>query len=342
MIPMNQINIPNGDTKTGVLLLSGFLGAGKTTFLKHLLSWKEGMSDTVVIVNEFGDIGIDGSLLQGEESDVIELTSGCICCTLFVDLTITLKSLWERFNPRWIIIEASGIADPITIISALREEGIQEHIESLRVITILDVDCWEIREVFGQVFYHQIENADLILLNKVDLIDKKVVKKDMEEIHELLPHTQVVPTIYCRVDYESIFTDDRQDDPHRQALTSHEHHLSSGDHPEDNLKKFYKETILDQDHGVHATDSGYNAFSFQASRPMDKASFEQFIKKLPREIFRVKGPVRFQDCTLLLNYVGGKTEWSAWNGTAETRLSFVGWDTNSDETISKLKRCVAP
>jgi G3E family GTPase len=342
MIPMNQKSLPNEDTKTGVLLLSGFLGAGKTTFLKHLLSWKEEMSDTVVIVNEFGDIGIDGSLLQGEESDVIELTSGCICCTLFVDLTITLKSLWERFNPRWIIIEASGIADPITIISALREEGIQEHIESLRVITILDVDCWEIREVFGQVFYHQIENADLILLNKVDLIDKKVVKKDIEEIHELLPQTQVLPTIYCRVDYESIFTDVQQDDQLHQAITSHEDLFPDGSIQEDNLKKYYDETNPDQDHGVHSTDSGYNAFSFQESKPMHKASFEQFIKKLPWEIFRAKGPVRFRDCTLLLNYVGGKTEWSAWNGIAETRLSFVGWDTSSDETILKLKRCIAP
>jgi G3E family GTPase len=338
---MNQPNISNEDTKTGVLLLSGFLGAGKTTFLKHLLAWKEEMSDTVVIVNEFGDIGIDGSLLQGGESDVIELTSGCICCTLYVDLTITLKSIWERFNPRWVIIEASGIADPITIISALQQEGIQEHIKSLKVITVLDVDCWEIREVFGQVFYHQIENADMILLNKVDLIDKKVVKKDMEEIHELLPHTQVVPTIYCRVDYESIFTDVRQNDPHRHMLTSHGHPFSNGDHPEDDLKKHYDTTIPDHGHGVHATDSGYNAFSFQESKPMHKASFQQFIKTLPWEIFRVKGPVRFQDSTLLLNYVGGKTDWSAWNGTAETHLSFIGWDTNSDETILKLKRCVA-
>jgi G3E family GTPase len=318
---MNQPSVPNGEAKTGILLVSGFLGAGKTTFLKHLLARKEEMSDTVVIVNEFGDIGIDGSLLQGEESDVIELTSGCICCTLFVDLTILLKSLWERLNPRWIIIEASGVADPITILSALREEGIKEHIKSLRVITILDVDCWEMREVFGQLFYHQIENADMILLNKVDLLDKKVVKKDMQEIHEMLPQTQVVPTIYCRVDEDL---------------------LSDGSIGEDSLKKYYDETIPDQEHGVHATDSGYNAFSFQESRPMHKASFEQFIKKLPLGIFRVKGPVRFQDCILLLNYVGGKTEWSVWNGTAETRLSFVGWDTNTDETISKLKRCVAP
>ncbi|MBL7175164.1 MAG: GTP-binding protein [Desulfobacteraceae bacterium] len=339
---MNQPSVPNGEAKTGILLVSGFLGAGKTTFLKHLLAWKEEMSDTVVIVNEFGDIGIDGSLLQGEESDVIELTSGCICCTLFVDLTILLKSLWERHNPRWIIIEASGVADPITIISALREEGIKEHIKSLRIITILDADCWEMREVFGQLFYHQIENADMILLNKVDLLDKKVVKKDMQEIHEMLPQTQVVPTIYCKVDYESIFTDMRQADKHRQEIKSHEDLLSDGSIREDNLIKYYDETIPDQEHGVHATDSGYNAFSFQESRPMHKASFEQFIKKLPWGIFRVKGPVRFQDCTLLLNYVGGKTEWSVWNGTAETRLSFVGWDTNSDETISKLKRCVAP
>jgi G3E family GTPase len=98
--------------KADILLLAGFLGAGKTTLLKRILSWETDLSDTVVLVNEFGDIGIDGALLKDSGSDVIELTSGCICCTLSADLHQSLTRLWERFKPRRILIEASGVADP--------------------------------------------------------------------------------------------------------------------------------------------------------------------------------------------------------------------------------------
>ena len=79
--------------KARVVLLSGFLGAGKTTLLKRILSWETDLADTVVLVNEFGDVGIDGALLKQSGSDVIELTSGCICCTLSVDLTQSLTKM---------------------------------------------------------------------------------------------------------------------------------------------------------------------------------------------------------------------------------------------------------
>ena len=91
------MSIPPGDKsdyKAELLLLAGFLGAGKTTLLKNILSWEAKLSETVVLVNEFGDIGIDGALLKDSGSDVIELTSGCICCTLSADLHQSLMRIW--------------------------------------------------------------------------------------------------------------------------------------------------------------------------------------------------------------------------------------------------------
>ena len=93
-----------------VTLLSGFLGAGKTTLLRRIISWETELSDTVVLVNEFGAVGIDGALLKNSGSSVIELTSGCICCTLSADLKQSLTNIQDRFHPRRILIESSGVA----------------------------------------------------------------------------------------------------------------------------------------------------------------------------------------------------------------------------------------
>ncbi|MBW2296966.1 MAG: DUF3623 domain-containing protein, partial [Deltaproteobacteria bacterium] len=105
---------------TKVFILSGFLGAGKTTLLKRMLAWQTDLSGTVVIVNDFGKVGIDGMLLQGYGPEVIELASGCICCTLAIDLIQTLKQVRKRLKPNRIIIESSGISDPEGILSALK------------------------------------------------------------------------------------------------------------------------------------------------------------------------------------------------------------------------------
>ena len=316
---MGSSNHPRSNGKTGVLLISGFLGAGKTTLLRHMLSWKEDMSDTVVIVNEFGDIGIDSSLIEDVSSDVIELTSGCVCCTLAVDLRILLQDIWERFSPRWIIIEASGVADPTSIIATLWQSGIGEHIRSVRVITVLDADCWEVRSIMGQLFYHQIETADIILLNKIDLLDIEIVKRYLGEMREILPETQIVPTVHCGIDPESILRD------------------TAGDEPD--LHDY--EIAFRLEHGIHASDAGYIGFSFEDPRPMHEASFEQFIEELPGEVFRMKGTVRYADRTVFINYVGGRAEWSPGIGAQKTRLSFVGWDIEPEEILVRLKRCIA-
>ena len=119
MTPNRDAHDPSHPETASVLLLSGFLGAGKTTLLKRILSWQRDLSNTVVLLNEFGDAGIDGALLEASGSGVVELTSGCICCTLSADLKQSLRDILDRFDPRRIFIESTGVADPTAIISAL-------------------------------------------------------------------------------------------------------------------------------------------------------------------------------------------------------------------------------
>jgi G3E family GTPase len=311
-MPKTQSQPKPPKPETGLILLSGFLGAGKTTLLKHILSWKQDMSDTVVIVNEFGDVGIDGSLLKDEATNLIELTSGCICCTLVLDLTSTLQKIWQKTHPRWIIVEASGLADPKAVTAALQTDEAKKNIDFFKSVTILDAELWQMREVMGQIFYHQLESADLLLLNKIDRLEAEHVARTIAEVREYLPDSSIVPTSHCRIDPESLLkpTPDREWGP-----DNHEH--------------------------GHDTTTSYITFSFTESAPLNQSQFEEFIKELPRDIFRVKGTVNFGDKTVFLNYVGGQADWAEWPDKSNSRLVFIGWQSDANEALSRLRTCIS-
>ncbi|MCF8026517.1 MAG: GTP-binding protein [Desulfobacteraceae bacterium] len=309
--------------KISVLLLSGFLGSGKTTLLKRILSWQADLSDTVVLVNEFGDIGIDGDLLKESGSGIVELTSGCICCSLSADLKKSLQDICNRFSPSRIFIESTGVADPSAVHSVLQDPALAGHMTLEKIVTVLDADYWEARENFGPLFYRQLESAHLILLNKIDLIDPEMVPRFLEEIHALLPGCQVVPTLRCGIDPETLWS------PTGPRITNKPMQL-------------FQEFIPDK--AGHDQDPSsavnYITFSFTDRRPVNESAFHEFLEALPPEVFRLKGPVRFPERTRLINFVGGKSEWSAWEGEDVTRLAFIGWDVDSHAILTRLARCL--
>lgn len=329
------------NTKAEIVLLSGFLGSGKTTLLKRILSWETNLSETVVIVNEFGKVGIDGALLKETGSDVVELASGCICCTLQVDLKQTLMRVRERFNPRQILIEASGVADPTTIAAVLHDPDLHEHLKLKKIITVLDSECWKAREAFGTVFYNQLKVADLILLNKIDLLDRNEIRRFLKEIHDTVSLCRVVPTLHCRVDSETIWADSyRRDSELELADFTGLNLITPGAH-EKNHQRHDNRSGKNHEHEEKPDDvNNYMAFSFQDPRALDETCFKRFLENLPWELFRLKGPVRFQDRSVLINFVGGRCDWERWSGPPETRLTFIGWSVNREETIKRLKNCI--
>lgn len=312
----------NGRDTSGrarIILLAGFLGSGKTTLLRNLLSLSD-MSGTVVIVNEFGEIGIDGLILRKIDSEIVELRSGCICCTMSLDLKKTLLRVTE-FSPQYIFIEASGVADPEPIALLLQEPDLKERVLLERIITVLDADCWEAHEIFGTLFYSQLEMADLILLNKADTREREEIARYLEEMHELFPGSQIVPTVHCAIDREAMWS---SVDPDRSLRVRAETNDSS-----------------DRETNNHEAESyGFISFSYQEERPLDEECFRRFIEEMPWELFRVKGTVRLQKGTVLVNSVGGKTEWTDWEGDSMTCLSFIGWDIESEALLNELKKCV--
>ena len=326
---------------TDVILVSGFLGSGKTTLLKRILTWDDDLSGTVVLVNEFGNVGIDGSLLKDSGSDVVELTSGCICCTLVADLRQALQSIMERFSPSRILIEPSGVADPISIRAILQEKDLFGKLALTKTITVLDADLWEGREIFGALFYHQLEIADLILLNKIDLLQKQRISSYLKEIHELFPTTRVIPTIQCNIDPAALLEKHTSNVVDLKPISFFKHYspdsaISKKDSDSREIKP--DEGGCGNVKGIDA--SGFVTFSFQSVEALDEDCFNAFIHGLPWELFRIKGPVQFQDRAAFVNFVGGKAEWSHWKEPAGTLLAFIGWNIQAEEILQQLKTCL--
>jgi G3E family GTPase len=332
---MNSPIKPSVAQKSAVFLISGFLGAGKTTLLKQILAWESDLSDTVILVNEFGKVGIDGDLLKNCGSDVVELSSGCICCTLSSDLQHSLERIWETYKPRKIFIEASGVADPTSILPVLRHPHLADCMQLQKVVTVLDVDYWPARDHFGPLFYNQLETADLILLNKVDQVDAAEIPLYLKEIHDCIPDCRVVPTVRCAIDPETLWAP-----AVATRVVLKPMHLFRQAALADGADANRESGNTDrQGDGKSVRADNFVTFSFEKPQILDPSCFQQFIETLPYELFRMKGSVRFGDRTEFVNFVGGKCEWSAWDGQPGTRLAFIGWNIDAGPILDRLERC---
>ena len=238
-----------------------------------------------------------------------------------------MTRIWNRYKPRRILIESSGVADPQSIAPVLQAPGLSQYMDHRKTVTVLDADFWEAREAFGPLFYNQLEMADLILLNKVDLVKQEKITEFLEEIHEVIPGCQVIPTIHCSIDPESLWG--------RAAPQTSPLKPIQFFQPVTSDRRSHREQ---DNHAVTATR--YVTFSFQDLKIVDETRFKEFISNLPWEVFRIKGPVRFADRVVLLNFVGGKSEWMPWEGESQTQLAFIGWDINPEEILKGAASCI--
>ena len=178
-------------------VVSGMLGSGKTTFIGHLL--KESRTRTVVLVNDFGALGIDGEVFSAAGIEAVELPSGCVCCTLKFDLITTIERIRTTFDPEHLVIEPSGVASPSGVLEALESAGIGQ----VSVVGIVDAtEFLELHEaeMFGTFFRDQIVNADVILVNKIDLAGEETSRGTVAVIETLNPAAIVFRTVQARLE----------------------------------------------------------------------------------------------------------------------------------------------
>ena len=180
--------------KTKIDIISGFLGAGKTTFIKELLGAVKD-EQVVLIENEFGEIGIDGGFLKEAGIEIKEMNSGCICCSLVGDFSSSLKEILSTYKPDRVIIEPSGVGKLSDVMKAVANVEKELEIESNSSVTVVDVKkCKMYMKNFGEFFNNQIEYASTIVLSRTDISDESTVNKAINLIREVNKNATIVTT----------------------------------------------------------------------------------------------------------------------------------------------------
>ena len=215
---------------TKIDIISGFLGAGKTTFIKKLLQEAISGEQVVLIENEFGEIGIDGGFLKDSGIEIREMNSGCICCSLVGDFGKSLSEVLTKHKPDRIIIEPSGVGKLSDVMKAVIDVSADMDVALNSAVTIVDAaKCKMYMKNFGEFFNNQIENAGTVVLSRTDITDTAKIQKDVEMIREKNPKAAIVTTPLAELGGSQLLEiiekrDTMLDDLLEEVRESHHHH----------------------------------------------------------------------------------------------------------------------
>lgn len=312
-----------------VNILTGFLGSGKTTLLKHILQHGLHQQRVAIIVNEIGEIGIDGRTIECLNVEkMIELTSGCICCSVNYQFALALHSIVETTNPNLIIIETTGVADPFRLADEVRAAGFPVD----ATITLVDAENALTHLRASSVARRQIEAADFIVLNKIDLVDERHLRNVEKKVRRRNKRAYLLRTSYGAAPHDILFGTAAA--IHRQRLKAQQE-----GHP--------LPTTTSAD---HLNDDGITAFTYQSPGLLDRERFEKFLKRLPTSVYRAKGIVRFEDSNFasLFNFTCGRYDFQWYRLPDSVPLMnqgiFIGKkiDAIRDDLLRKLAECQKP
>ena len=190
---------------TKIDVVSGFLGAGKTTFIKRLVEGNKDKRKTIIIENEFGEIGIDGGFLKNSGIEIKEMNSGCICCSLAGDFEASLRELLSTYEPNRVIIEPSGVGKLSDVLKAVSDVEKDLPVESNSAVTVVDVKkCKMYMKNFGEFFNNQIQFANTIILSRTDLVDNTKIEEAVALIKNVNPDATIVTTPLDKLSNEKI------------------------------------------------------------------------------------------------------------------------------------------
>ena len=220
---------------TKIDIIAGFLGAGKTTFIKKLLQEAISGEQVVLIENEFGEIGIDGGFLKDSGIEIREMNSGCICCSLVGDFGKSLSEVLTKYKPDRIIIEPSGVGKLSDVMKAVIDVSADMDVALNSAVTIVDAaKCKMYMKNFGEFFNNQIENAGTVVLSRTDITDTAKIQKDVEMIREKNPKAAIVTTPLAELGGSQLLEiiekrDTMLDDLLEEVRESHHHHDDDDD-----------------------------------------------------------------------------------------------------------------
>lgn len=279
-----------------VYLLSGFLGSGKTTLLtKAIDHFTEAGRKPAVIMNEIGEVNLDGQLVANEVP-MSELLGGCICCSSRGDLATALHELVSGEQPDLIFIESTGIANPMEIIDEVTDASLIIPVELKAVITVVDApQLLELNRTSRGKTYRlmkeQIRCANLLLLNKTDLLTGTALEEVNELVREWNPYAAIHFTVFSQIDMRLV---EMLEEEGRATHLLDEQ--DSHDHESDSHHS-HEEHDHSHEHGSHHhhSHSHVMAYTHFFERAVDSNAFEEFVSKLPQEVYRAKGILSFSD-----------------------------------------------
>jgi len=330
-----------------VTILTGFLGAGKTTLLNHILANQEGVK-TAVLVNEFGEIGIDNELIINHNDNTVELNNGCICCSINDELLQTIYKVLDRPEPLdYIVVETTGLADPMPVAMTFLGSDLRDLTRLDSIITVIDAENFSSDVLETQVGRAQVLYGDILLLNKTDLVSadrlKEVetqlatVKKDARLLHCIKGEVPL-PLLLSVGLFESDRVVEEQNNIHSHKHDhdhGHKHHDHKS-HDHSNLNETNKADI-----------EGYTSLSYSSVKPLGLRKFQNFLdNQLPAEVFRAKGILWFNESERRhVFHLAGKRfsiDDTDWKGERSNQIVLIGRNINHKKLLQQLQACEAP
>lgn len=295
---------------TKVNIISGFLGAGKTTFIKRLIGEVFKGEKLVLIENEFGEIGVDGGFLQDAGIEITEMNSGCICCSLVGDFTKALEETVKTYNPDRIIIEPSGVGKLSDVIAAVNNTK-DESIKVDSCITVADcTKCKMYRKNFGEFYEDQILYSNCVLLTRTDKATDEKIEQAVGIVRDINKEANIITTHLDQLSKEQILEafkkGSMEEELLHEAMHAHEEHEHHHHHEHDENCTCGCHDHNHEHHHHHA-DEAFTSWGFETVKKYSKEDIENILTELDSGeygiILRAKGMVSAPDSWVYFDYV---------------------------------------
>lgn len=342
-----------------VTIITGFLGSGKTTLLNHILSNQQGVK-TAVLVNEFGEIGIDNELIiatDDSDNSMVELSNGCICCTINNDLVEAVYKVLERQDQiDYLVVETTGLADPLPVALTFLGTELRDMTRLDSIVTVVDSENFSLDLFNSEAAYSQIAYGDIILLNKADLVDEADLDALEIRIRDMKPGARILRSTKGQVPLPVIlsvglFETDKYFEADNHAHDHHDHDHHAHDH---HTHDHHDHSACDHDHGHcehdhhhsnHLEADGFTSVSIASDKPFDIKRFQYFLdNQLPENVFRAKGILWFNESPKRhIFHLSGKRfslDDDEWKGTPKNQLVLIGQNLDHEKLRAQIEHCL--
>jgi G3E family GTPase len=301
---------------------------------------------TAVLVNEFGEIGIDNELVVSTEDNMVELSNGCICCTINNDLVDAVYKVLEREEKLdYLVVETTGLADPLPVAMTFLGSELRDLTRLDSIITVVDAANYSLDLFNSEAALSQITYGDVIILNKTDLVDEPTLQELEKKINNIKEGSRIIRTTKSQVPLPLIlsvglFESDKYFDSHAQEHHDHDDHdHSTCGHDHHDHKHHHHE------HSHHLENDGFISISFQSDKPFSIRKFQYFLdSQLPTNVFRAKGIMWFDESPQRhIFHLCGKRftiDDDQWKGEKKNQLVLIGQNLDSETLLQQLENCI--